>query len=79
VAGGAAFVKTSTGFAGGGATEEDVRLMRRVVGPNVGVKASGGVRDYATAKKMLEAGANRLGTSSSVSIVTGGAPSQKGY
>ncbi|MGE3973048.1 MAG: deoxyribose-phosphate aldolase [Bdellovibrionales bacterium] len=79
VAGGAAFVKTSTGFAGGGATEEDIRLMRRVVGPNVGVKASGGVRDLETAKKMLAAGANRLGTSSSVAIVTGAAPSQKGY
>ena len=71
VAAGAAFVKTSTGFSGGGATEEDIRLMRRVVGPDLGVKASGGVRDAATARKMLAAGATRLGTSSSVAIVTG--------
>lgn len=70
-AAGAAFVKTSTGFTGGGATIEDVQLMRRIVGPNLGVKASGGVRDYETAKKMLAAGANRLGTSSSIAIVTG--------
>lgn len=80
VAAGAAFVKTSTGFTGGGATLEDVQLMRRIVGPSVGVKASGGVRDYETAKKMLAAGANRLGTSSSVGIVTGqSADSKKSY
>ena len=65
------FVKTSTGFAGGGATVEDVTLMRRVVGPKMGVKASGGIRDYATAITMINAGATRLGTSSSVAIVTG--------
>lgn len=80
VAAGAAFVKTSTGFAGGGATIDDVKLMRRVVGPNIGVKASGGIRDYETAKQMLLAGANRLGTSSSVGIVTGAKENKsKGY
>lgn len=66
---GAAFVKTSTGFALKGATVEDVRLMRRVVGPNMGVKAAGGIRDFNTAMKMIVAGATRLGTSSGVSIV----------
>ncbi len=70
-AAGAAFVKTSTGFGGGGATVEDIKLMRRVVGPHMGVKASGGVKSLEDAMKMLEAGANRLGTSSSVAIVTG--------
>lgn len=65
------FVKTSTGFSSGGATIEDVRLMREVVGVNCGVKASGGIRDYATAKAMIEAGATRLGTSASPSIVSG--------
>jgi len=68
---GADFVKTSTGFSTGGATVEDVRLMRQTVGPNIGVKASGGVRDYETAVKMIEAGATRLGTSSGVKIVAG--------
>lgn len=68
---GADFVKTSTGFSTGGATEEDVRLMRQTVGPNMGVKASGGVRDYAGAVRMIKAGATRLGTSSGVKIVTG--------
>jgi deoxyribose-phosphate aldolase len=68
---GVAFVKTSTGFSRSGATLEDVALMRRTVGPDMGVKASGGVRDYATAVAMIEAGATRLGTSSGVSIVTG--------
>jgi len=71
-AAGAAFVKTSTGFGGGGATAEDVALMRAVVGPDIGVKASGGVRSAEDAKKMLAAGANRLGVSASVAIVTGG-------
>ncbi len=71
-AAGAAFVKTSTGFGGGGATVEDVRLMRAVVGPDVGVKASGGVRTAEDARAMLAAGANRLGASASVAIVTGG-------
>ncbi len=68
----AAFVKTSTGFGPGGATAEDVALMRAVVGPEMGVKASGGVRSYEDALAMLRAGANRLGCSSSVAIVTGG-------
>jgi deoxyribose-phosphate aldolase len=70
-AAGAAFVKTSTGFGPGGATAEDVALMRAVVDDDVGVKASGGVRTTADAQKMIEAGANRLGTSASVAIVTG--------
>lgn len=69
---GADFVKTSTGFSTGGATVEDVALMRRVVGESMGVKASGGVRDYETAVKMIEAGATRIGTSSGVTIVKGG-------
>jgi deoxyribose-phosphate aldolase len=68
---GADFVKTSTGFAGGGATVEDVRRLRQVVGGTVGVKASGGIRDRAAAEAMLAAGANRLGTSSGVAIVSG--------
>ena len=66
------FVKTSTGFGPGGATAEDIALMRAVVGPDMGVKASGGVRTYEDAQNMLKAGANRLGCSSSVAIVTGG-------
>ncbi len=70
-AAGADFVKTSTGFASGGATVEDVALLRRAVGPTMGVKASGGIRDYATAVKMVEAGANRLGASKSVHIIAG--------
>jgi deoxyribose-phosphate aldolase len=66
---GADFVKTSTGFGGAGATVADVALMRRVVGPALGVKASGGVRDLATARAMLGAGASRLGCSASVAIM----------
>lgn len=66
---GADFVKTSTGFSGGGATVEDVALMRRTVGPRIGVKASGGVRTYDDAIKMITAGANRIGASSGVKIV----------
>lgn len=69
---GAHFVKTSTGFSTGGATVEDVALMRKTVGPEMGVKASGGVRDVAGAKAVIEAGATRIGASSSVAIVTGG-------
>lgn len=69
-AAGAAFVKTSTGFTGGGATAEDVALMRKVVGPDMGVKASGGVRTLEDAKKMIAAGASRIGASASVAIVT---------
>ena len=69
-AAGAAFVKTSTGFTGGGATAEDIALMRQVVGPEMGVKASGGVRTLADAQKMIAAGASRIGASASVAIVT---------
>ena len=68
---GADFVKTSTGFAGGGATADDVALMRRVVGAEMGVKASGGIRNLADARAMIEAGATRIGASSGVSIVQG--------
>jgi deoxyribose-phosphate aldolase len=67
----AAFVKTSTGFGGGGATVEDVALLRSVVGEELGVKASGGVRTAGDALAMVRAGANRIGTSASVAIVTG--------
>lgn len=76
-AAGAAFVKTSTGFGPGGATAEDVALMRRVVGEDVGVKASGGIRSAEDAMKMLRAGANRLGASASVAIVSGQASTAK--
>lgn len=78
---GADFVKTSTGFSTGGATAADVRLMRETVGPNMGVKASGGVKDYASAVAMVKAGANRLGTSSGVKIAKGIVDGQesKGY
>lgn len=65
------FVKTSTGFSKGGATESDVSLMKNIVGKNIGVKASGGVKDYKTAMMMIEAGANRIGTSNGISIVDG--------
>jgi deoxyribose-phosphate aldolase len=68
---GADFVKTSTGFSHGGATVADIRLMRATVGADVGVKASGGIRDYDQAMAMLRAGANRLGTSASVALVKG--------
>lgn len=70
VAAGARFVKTSTGLAGGGATVHDVRLMRATVGPDMGVKAAGGIRTLADAQAMVEAGANRIGTSAGVAIVT---------
>jgi deoxyribose-phosphate aldolase len=63
------YVKTSTGFSTGGATVEDIMLMRKTVGPAMGVKASGGVRDLETALKMIEAGATRIGASASVNIV----------
>ena len=66
---GADFVKTSTGFSTGGATEHDVKLMREAVGKEMGVKASGGIKTYEDALKMIEAGANRLGTSSGIAIV----------
>jgi len=74
-AAGADFVKTSTGFSKGGATVEDVALMRRTVGPAIGVKAAGGVRDGRTAQALLAAGATRLGASASVAIVQGGSGS----
>ncbi|HOM42402.1 MAG TPA: deoxyribose-phosphate aldolase [Bacillota bacterium] len=66
---GADFVKTSTGFSVGGATVEDIKLMRRTIGPDMGVKASGGIRNLESALKMIEAGASRIGASASVSIV----------
>lgn len=68
---GADYVKTSTGFSGGGATVEDVALMRRVVGPEMGVKASGGVKDFEDARHMVEAGATRIGASAGVKILQG--------
>ena len=68
-AAGADFVKTSTGFASGGATAEDVALMRRVVGPDIGVKAAGGVKDLKSAQAMIQAGADRIGASVGVKIV----------
>jgi len=81
---GADFVKTSTGFASGGATVEDVALMRRVVGSELGVKASGGIRTREDAENMVKAGATRIGASAGVKIVQSGgqpsaAPSAKGY
>jgi deoxyribose-phosphate aldolase len=69
-AAGADFVKTSTGFGPGGATAADVALMRRVVGPQMGVKAAGGVRDLESARAMLQAGADRIGASVGVKIVS---------
>jgi deoxyribose-phosphate aldolase len=68
---GADFVKTSTGFNGGGATAADIALMRRAVGPELGVKASGGVRSLADAQAMIAAGATRIGASSGIAIVKG--------
>ncbi|MCL5037017.1 MAG: deoxyribose-phosphate aldolase [Chloroflexi bacterium] len=68
---GADFVKTSTGFGGGGATVHDIALMRKTVGKYMGVKASGGIRDFETAQQMIKAGATRIGASASVAIVKG--------
>ena len=68
---GADFVKTSTGFGPGAATVSDIELMRKTVGPDLGVKASGGVRDLATAEAMINAGATRIGASSGIAIVSG--------
>ncbi|WP_400164091.1 deoxyribose-phosphate aldolase [Brevibacillus sp. TJ4] len=76
---GADYVKTSTGFGQGGATVQDIALMRKTVGDKLGVKASGGVRDRETALAMIEAGASRIGTSSGVAIVTGEKTAQQGY
>jgi deoxyribose-phosphate aldolase len=73
-AAGAAFVKTSTGFGPGGATVEDVALLREIVGSDMGVKASGGIRTAADAWRMIEAGATRIGASASVAIVSGTGP-----
>lgn len=71
----AGFVKTSTGFGGGGANVHDIELMRRVVGPDMGVKASGGIKDFKSAADLIRAGANRIGAGASVQIVTGGSSS----
>jgi deoxyribose-phosphate aldolase len=71
VSAGADFVKTSTGFSTGGATVEDITLMRKVVGPDLGVKASGGVRSLEDAQNMVKAGATRIGASSGVAIMNG--------
>jgi deoxyribose-phosphate aldolase len=76
---GADFVKTSTGFSTGGATVEDVALMRKTVGPALGVKASGGVRSYADVMKMVEAGATRIGTSSGAAILAGAIAAEGTY
>lgn len=78
-AAGCSFVKTSTGYSKSGATAADVKLMRSVVGPGVGVKASGGVRTFEDALRMVEAGANRLGTSNGLQIVSGGSPAGGSY
>ena len=67
---GADFVKTSTGFANGGATVDDIRLIRNAVGPSMGVKASGGIRTHSQARSLIQAGATRIGASLSVQIVT---------
>ncbi|PCS10735.1 deoxyribose-phosphate aldolase [Lactococcus raffinolactis] len=76
---GADFVKTSTGFSTAGATVADIALMRQTVGPDVGVKASGGVRSFADAQAMIEAGATRLGTSNGVDIMKGNVADGNGY
>ena len=76
---GAAYVKTSTGFGGGGANAHDILLMRAMVGDKLGVKASGAVRTREDARAMIKAGADRIGASSSVAIVTGGAGEEGGY
>ncbi len=78
-AAGADFVKTSTGFGGGGATVEDILLMRETVGPEMGVKASGGVRTKEDVEAMVAAGATRIGASAGVKIVRGEAAGGKGY
>jgi deoxyribose-phosphate aldolase len=78
---GADFVKTSTGFSSGGATAEDIALMRKTVGPDIGVKASGGIRTREDVDKMVQAGATRIGASAGVRIVKGEADASggKGY
>ena len=77
--GGASYVKTSTGFGGGGANAHDIALMRAMVGEALGVKASGAVRNREDARAMLKAGADRIGASSSVAIVSGGEAAAGGY
>ena len=79
IAAGADFVKTSTGFGGGGANAHDIALMRAMVGDTLGVKASGAVRNREDARAMLKAGADRIGASSSVAIVSGGEAAAGGY
>lgn len=76
---GADFVKTSTGFSKGGATVADVALMRKIVGPKMGVKASGGVHSYEEACQMVEAGATRIGASASVAIIGNAKPKKSAY
>ncbi|QXM06293.1 deoxyribose-phosphate aldolase [Crassaminicella indica] len=76
---GADFVKTSTGFSTGGATVEDIALMRKTVGPDLGVKASGGVRTREDADAVIKAGANRIGASASIAIVEGKKDENAGY
>ena len=76
---GADFVKTSTGFSTGGATKEDIALMRKTVGTEMGVKASGGVRTYEDAVTMIESGATRIGASASIAIVTASKSQSSGY
>lgn len=76
---GADYVKTSTGFSTGGATVEDVALMRNIVGASIGVKASGGVRSLADLRKMVDAGATRIGTSSGVAIIAGALAAEGAY
>jgi len=77
IKGGADFVKTSTGFSGGGATVQDIALMRNVVGPDIGVKASGGIRDFKSALALIQAGATRIGAGASTQIISGGTVSGK--
>ena len=76
---GADFVKTSTGFSTGGATKEDIALMRKTIGTEMGVKASGGVRTYEDAVTMIESGATRIGASASIAIVTASKSQSSGY
>ncbi|QYE97581.1 deoxyribose-phosphate aldolase [Paraclostridium sordellii] len=76
---GADFVKTSTGFGTGGSTPEDIKLMREVVGPNIGVKASGGVRNQEDAKAVIKAGCSRIGASASIAITKGEDSKTSGY
>lgn len=78
-AAGADFVKTSTGFGPGGAQVADIALMRKTVGPDMGVKASGGVRDYETTVAMVRAGATRIGASAGISIIAGVKTAGEGY